>query len=200
MKTLKIRKALEDDLRPKYEESRDSNIDFTLSLLKELQDKKFQLDETIKRIKKDKREFESNSKEEENEIQELRVSIYGEFIGYSNPYNPKYNNGYDNGFKQSLSKEHQTLLFDKRAKEKDIKEYYTKKFEKTINDTLDYLLTEIEKLNPISIKLGYSEYDFNFILDINNKQRSFTINTIIAGGNIQCIHYRTLKRLHKGVV
>jgi hypothetical protein len=41
-----------------------------------------------------------------------------------------------------------------------------------------------------------SEYDFNFVI---NEEKSFTINTIIAGGEIQCLHYRTLAKLHNKV-
>ncbi len=196
MKLNEIRKDLEKDLRPKYEKSRDSNIDYTISLLGELETLKNKFDEANKRIRESKSQFEMLSEAEQEELNNLRVAVYGEYVGYSR-LNPKYNNGYDNGFKQKLSKEHQVLLFDRRAKEKEIKDFYTKKFEKIINDTLDYLVSEIEKLNPLSIKRGFSEHDFNFII---NKKRSFTIDTIIAGGAIQCIHYRTLKKLHKGIV
>ena len=77
-----------------------------------------------------------------------------------------------------------------------MKNYY----EQLLIQTSESLTNKIEGYKPTNIGLGSSEHDMNFILSFeNNKDRSFTIDTIIAGGDIQTVHRRTLTTLHKGI-
>ena len=77
-----------------------------------------------------------------------------------------------------------------------MKNYY----EQLLIETSESLTSKIDGYKPTNISLGSSEHDMNFILSFeNNKDRSFTINTIIAGGVIQTVHRRTLTNLHKGI-
>lgn len=179
MKLNKIRNILEKDLRPKYEKSRDSVIVFVETKAKEY----------LKLLSK-----------ASGDIENIEGRKIYDFIFES--YNKETKKIEKGKFFDGLSKEHIKLIEDSRYGEdfKKIAPKITIKYEKNLNNLLDGLVNEIKKYNPKNLELGLSEHDFNFILELDNCKRSFTINTIIASGEIQCIHYRTLKKLHKGVV
>ena len=179
MKLSEIRNILEQDLRPKYEQSRDTVIFFVETKAKEYLELLSKASGDIKNIEGRK--------------------IY-DFIFDS--YNEEIRRKEKGAFFDGLSKEHIKLIEDSRYGEdfKKIAPKITNKYEKALNSLLDDLVNEIKKHNPKNLELGFSEHDFNFILELDNCKRSFTINTIIASGDVQCVHYRTLRKLHKGVV
>jgi len=107
--------------------------------------------------------------------------LYNKLYGY---YDRKINKQIQGSFFNGLNQKHQKMILKSNE---EIKEYYEKEYTKSLNNLLNNIYEEIKKYNQKNIEIGNSEH-------------SYTINTIIASGNVQIIHNRTLRKLHKGIV
>lgn len=181
MRTEQIAQIVEQDLRPRYEMSRDSIVSFLISKGNEFKD-------TLSKL--------HTLKSETEEHKELYKYLFGY---WNNETKKRVRGGIYNGLSQEYTKLIEELGRDWKTEEEVANKYF-KKFEKIISDTVSGITKDIEKFNPTNIEIGNSEHDFNFILEREEKRQSYTINTIVAGGYVQCVHNRTLTKLHKGVV
>lgn len=118
----------------------------------------------------------------------------------------KLNGKYDEKIRKSIGGLVNVLnVFDykivsEKLSDDEIKMKMKNYYEQLLIETSESLTSKIEGYNPTNIILGSSEHDINFILSFENSHdRSFTINTIVAGGIVQTIHRRTLTNLHKGI-
>lgn len=191
MKIEEIKEIIDLDLRPKYEKSRDSFISYTITKMKinnEFLNKKQTLIEQYGYQSENRWYVEhENSSKYQEELVKLASEYFGEMT----------ENGRNGGLFGNVSNEVYKIVKDKKFTEPQIVEYYTVKFEKQLNDLEDKICAKIASLKPNTVEIGRSEHDFNFIID---DKRNFTINTIITGGDVQCIHNRTLIKLHNKVV
>jgi len=84
---------------------------------------------------------------------------------------------------------------DEEALFKEYDSLYTKK----LDDTVKSIWKSVEEYSPSNIELAEGiTHDLGFHLTLPDGVRTYTINTIIAGGDVQSVHLRTLTKLHKG--
>lgn len=190
METSEIKRILDLDLRPKYEKSRDSIIEIALNKLSIVNEFYILKQKLLEKYGTDLNgrlivEY-SNSKKYNEEL----IPLIKEYLGESTK------KGKIGGKVNDLEGEFYTIIMDKKFNKDEIIQYYTNKYEKNLNELEDSIVARIENQKPTSLRMKDSEYDFNFVI---NEEKSFTINTIIAGGEIQCLHYRTLAKLHNKV-
>lgn len=190
METSDIKLIIDADLRPKYERSRDSIINSALNKLNIVNEYKILKDELLKKYGTESSGRLVVRYENSKIYQEELLSLTKEYLG---ELTKKGRNG---GKVGQLEGEFYTIIMDKKFNDDQIINFYTNKYEKILNDLEDGIVMKIEKLNPTSLRVKESEYDFNFVI---NEEKSFTINTILAGGEIQCLHCRTLVKLHSKI-
>lgn len=174
---LQIEKNLLDNLQPKWEEMRDSRIAYNLTLKTNYDDAR--------------KEYRSLT----NEV--AKKEQYKKIFGFFNKETKKQ----EGGIIHSWSKKEYTLIHERKATDEEIRAFFTKEYAKSLKSTVDSITKQIAKYNPIAIEEGCSEHDFNFVLTMeDNTKKSYTINTILASGDVQVLHYRVLKKLHKSIV
>ena len=185
MKTAEIKKIILESIKPKYEMVRDSHIFFNNLLVQEYRD--------VLKTQKNRKRVAYGAVGYDAFVEECRAcnrALYG---------NPKEKELglYDRLQKAGLYK----LVYTQKATDTQIKAHTIKLFKEIIKNTVDSIATQIKALKPKDVREGSSHHDINFIItEKTDIERSFTINTIIAEGDIQIKHYRTLRKLHKGVV
>ena len=181
------KKIIMNILTPKYELARDSAIEWCIK------DR-----DIIINTREILAELRCKDKSNSIEYQELYSYLYG--------YYDKLNRKQVKGFISNLNKNNFKLIMDrvyskkKMITDREIVSFYKKEYNRILKDVTNSIYDEIKSLDPKNIELGLSKHDINFILTFADRKRSYTINTIVAGGEIQCIHNRVLKNLHKGVV
>lgn len=176
-----IIKLLNENLTPKYDLARDHAIFFLIGKANEYTAYKNTLDTEDQTI---------NYKENP-----IWRSAYIGLYGYYDKKTKKQiqgtiYNGVPNNYQRFLHISEDLII-------KELKRMYRM----ILIKLCESIYQDIKKLKCKDIVLGYSEHDINFILTLDGKKRSYTINTITAGGGyVQIIHNRTLKKLHTKVV
>jgi len=182
MKALEIRTIIKNDLTPRYEIARDSVVAYVTKEAHKLQALR--------------KEFSSLSQMENGKECKRWRELYIGFYGY---YDKEAKKQVDGTFYNGIAKKYRGVIAS--YTDKAIIKHYTKEYKDLLKDLVEAIYTDIKGLKAKDIKIGQSEHDINFTLTFkDDKKRSYTINTIVAGGFIQVIHNRTLKTLHKGVI
>ena len=169
---LQTKKLIKESLTPKYNEGRDAKITYLIELKAKI--KKAHSD--MREVRQSLYKGEINQDEANEQFNSLR-SIYSvasqKDLGTASDYN-----------------------------EAQIKERTTKAFNESLSALIEKIYSEIKTLSPKSITLiEASDYDIELLLTLKDGNKSYTINTVVAGGyNVQCLHYRTMYKLHKGVI
>lgn len=193
MTKTEMKRIIKEDITPRYEASRDSVISFVTAKAEEyraLKEEMRNTDQSIRVPMKFNDGEEYMGKEENPRWRELYTSLYG----YYDKEAKKQRQGtiYD-----GVAKQYQEMM---HTTDKEIVKHYTAKYKAIIKELIEAICEEIKQHSPKSIEAGRSEHDINFLLTMKDgSKRSYTINTIIAGGYVQVIHNRTLRKLHKGV-
>jgi hypothetical protein len=186
---LQIKKIIKNSISPKYEMARDNVISFNETLANEYREVKR---ESKKRIKVP---FGSDGYEMfVNEARNTNRRLYGN-------YDKKTKDGEKGLYDRLQDAKIYTLVYSKNYTNAQLKRHTINRFKEVIKETVESISNEIKKLDTKDIREGISEHDINFIITNKDlKEQSYTINTIVSGGDIQVMHYRTLKKLHKGIV
>ena len=169
---LQTKKLIKESLTLKYNKARDAKISYLIDLKAKI--KKAHSD--MREVRQSLHRGEINQDEAKEQINSLR-SIYSvasqKDLGTASDYS-----------------------------DTQIKERITKEFNESLSALIEKIYSEIKTLSPKAITLiEASDYDIELLLTLKDGNRSYTINTIVAGGhNIQCLHYRTSYKLHKGVL
>lgn len=183
MTKLQAKALIKENLTPKFENARNSAIHFCI------RDR-----DTIMNSRAKLKELDSNS----SEYKELYTFLHGYF--------DKETKKQVKGFILNLNKTNFKLIMDRvysskpTITDKEIQSFYKKEYNLILKNVVDGIYEDIKKVKPTNIELGLSEHDINLILTIAKEKRSYTINTIVAGGEIQCLHNRVLKKLHNKIV
>ena len=183
MRLLEAKKTIKEILAPQYKRACKSAIEFCIR----------ERDIIVK-----KREYLKTINSEGDEFKKIYRFLYGHY--------DKQTKKQVKGFIDNLPKKNFKLIMDSihtnkpMITDKQVKSFYTKEYKQMLKIAVEGLYNEIKGYKPTSIELGNSDHDINFILSIKGTKKSFTINTIVAGGDIQCLHTRVLKKLHKSIV
>ncbi len=184
LKTLtkpQAKKFIREDLTPRYEIARDSAIKYVSMKAVEYRALRLELNDT-----------EQSSKGVENPRWR---ELYSELFEIYNKETKRMESGL---FYRDIPKKYQGLV---GSSDKTITKLLTEDYKKMITNVVEAVYSDIKEFNPKSIEAGRSEHDINFTLGSKDgKKQSYTINTIVAGGFIQVIHNRTLRKLHNGIV
>ena len=166
------KKLIKESLTPKYNEGRDAKIAYLV-------------------------ELKAKIKKAHSDIREVRQSLHK---GEITQDEAKEQINSHRGIYSVASQKDLGTASD--YSDTQIKERTTKAFNESLLALIEKIYSEIKTLSPKAITLiEVSDYDIELLLTLKDGNRSYTINTIVAGGyNIQCLHYRTTYKLHKGVI
>jgi len=183
LKKLEAKRIIFASLEPKYQRACKSAIEFCIKNRDLIYDKRKRLTE----LDRDSEEFK-----------EIYKFLYGHF--------DKQSKKQVKGFIAKLNSDDYDLITKnmfsgkKMVTDAFIESSYNKIYKEKLKCIVEDIYKEIKEYKPSSIEVGSSEHDFNFILTIKKEKKSFTINTVLAGGDIQCLHLRVLRRLHNSIV
>lgn len=181
MNKSEAKRIIKDDLTPRYERARDSVIEYVTGKAVEYRALRMKMND-LERIADGR---------EGKEWRKTYIALYG----FYNKIEKRQEIG---TFYSDIPKKYAGILASTDAK---IKAHYTKEYKDLISNVTEAVYNDIKAFKPVAIEVGISNHDMHFILTSKGgKEQSYTINTIVAGGYIQVIHNRTLRKLHKGVV